>query len=65
VEMAVPVSHPRMGSFQIVNQAIKMSRTPSKIRSATPEQGEHTDAILTELGYSPEAIAAMRDDGVI
>ena len=65
VEMAVPVSHPRMGLFQIVNQAIKMSRTPSKIRSATPEQGEHTDAILTELGYSPEAIAAMRDDGVI
>ena len=65
VEMAVPVSHPRMGSFQIVNQAIKMSRTPSKIRSATPEQGEHTDAILTELGYSPDAIAAMRDDGVI
>jgi crotonobetainyl-CoA:carnitine CoA-transferase CaiB-like acyl-CoA transferase len=65
VGMAVPVNHPRLGKFEIVNQAIKMSRTPSTIRSATPEQGEHTDVILADLGYSSDAIAAMRDDGVI
>ncbi len=27
--------------------------------------GEHTDAILTELGYDREAIAALRAAGVV
>jgi len=65
VEMATPVDHPRLGRFEVVNQAIKMSRTPSSIRSATPEQGEHTDAILAGLGYNAEQIAALRADGVV
>ena len=45
LEMAVSVDHPRMGSFEVVNQAIKMSRTPSSVRTAPPEQGEHTNDI--------------------
>ncbi len=65
VEMAVPVDHPRMGSFEIVNQAIKMSRTPSSIRTATPEQGEHTDAILADLGYDADEIKALHDKTVV
>ena len=32
---------------------------------AVPALGEHTDAILEELGCTPEAIAAMRRDGAI
>jgi len=65
VQMAVPVAHPRIGTFEIVNQAIKMSRTPSSIRSATPEQGEHTDEILTELGYDAAAIKALHDKTIV
>ncbi|WP_088279659.1 CaiB/BaiF CoA-transferase family protein [Ideonella sp. A 288] len=30
-----------------------------------PALGEHTDALLAELGYAPEAIAALRQEGVI
>jgi len=30
-----------------------------------PELGEHTDRILAELGWSPDAIAALRRDGAI
>ncbi len=63
--MAVPVDHPRLGEFEIVNQAIKMSRTPSSVRTATPEQGEHTDAVLAELGYDSEAITAFHKSGVV
>ncbi|MEJ2131407.1 MAG: CoA transferase [Gammaproteobacteria bacterium] len=30
-----------------------------------PEVGEHTDAILTKLGYAPEEIAELRAQGVV
>jgi formyl-CoA transferase len=65
LEMATPVHHPRMGDFGVVNQAVRLSRTPHQIRTATPEQGEHTDAILSELGYDPATIKAMHDKGVV
>ena len=65
LEMAVSVEHPRMGSFEVVNQAIKMSRTPSSVRTATPEQGEHTDDILSELGYEQTTIDGFHQNGVV
>jgi len=65
LEMAVRVDHPRLGKFDVVNQAIKMSRTPSEVRTATPDQGEHTDDILAELGYDERLIAKMHENGVV
>ncbi|HIF71887.1 MAG TPA: CoA transferase [Dehalococcoidia bacterium] len=65
LEMSVEVDHPRMGKFGVVNQAIKMSRTPSAVRTATPDQGEHTDDILGELGYEESVIAKMHASGVV
>jgi len=58
--LAASVPHPRLGSVRLVNQMVELSRTPSSVRSAIPGLGEHTDAILAELGYSAEAIAALR-----
>ena len=65
LHMAVGVDHPRLGKFDVVNQAIKMSRTPSAVRTATPDQGEHTDAVLAELGYDDSAIASLHENGVV
>ncbi|RIK37757.1 MAG: formyl-CoA transferase [Chloroflexi bacterium] len=65
LEMAIPVEHPRLGTFAVVNQAIKLSRTPSAIRTATPEQGEHTDEILAALGYDEESIRKLHETGVV
>ncbi len=42
-----------------------MTRTPWALRSATPEKGEHTEAILRELGYDAGAIAQLRARKVI
>jgi crotonobetainyl-CoA:carnitine CoA-transferase CaiB-like acyl-CoA transferase len=39
--------------------------TPWAPRSLAPDQGEHTDAILTELGYDPTRIAALREAGAV
>jgi formyl-CoA transferase len=63
--MAQPVQHKTMGQIEIVNQAIKLNRTPAKLETAIGEPGEDNDAILHELGYGDAAIAAMRQDGVI
>src|SRR4029450_658078 len=42
-----------------------LSETPGSIRRRAPTLGEHTDQILGELGYSAQAIAALRDKGVV
>ena len=60
LNMAVPVQHPVLGEIRLVGQPFKLSRTPSEIRSATPERGEHTDEVLRELGYNPAEIVDLR-----
>lgn len=44
---------------------VDLSETPGRFRRHAPTLGEHTDAILAELGYSAEAIAGLRDRGVV
>ena len=44
---------------------VRLSRTPGTLRDRAPLLGEHTDEILTELGYSSDEIAAFRADGTI
>jgi crotonobetainyl-CoA:carnitine CoA-transferase CaiB-like acyl-CoA transferase len=46
-------------AFQLVAQPINLSRTPSSIVAPPPEQGEHTDEILEEFGFSTEEIATL------
>jgi formyl-CoA transferase len=43
----------------------KLSDTPGATRWPGPRLGEHTDAVLAELGYDAARIAALREDGVI
>ena len=49
----------------LVGQPVELSATPSSVRLAPPEPGEHTDEILGEFGYSADQIAAFRRDGTI
>ena len=60
-----PVEHPTLGRLDLVGQAVTLSRTPSKLRSATPERGEHTDEVLRELGYDVDTVARFHRDGVV
>jgi formyl-CoA transferase len=62
---AVPVEHPRLGAQQVVSQPVLLSRTPASVVSASPDLGEHTDAILQELGYADADIRRLREQGVV
>ena len=63
--IARKVHHKTLGDIEVIGQAIELSRTPWSIRSATPEAGEHTDAVLGELGYGAAEIAALRAKKVV
>ncbi len=65
IQAAAEVEHPKLGRFRIVNQAVKLSRTPAVIKTATPEVGQHTDEILKELGYAEKDIARLREGKVV
>jgi len=65
IRAAAEVTHPRLGRLKLVNQAATLSRTPATMAAATPELGQHTDEVLSELNYSKEEIAALRKQGVV
>jgi formyl-CoA transferase len=65
LKMAHPVHSPKLGDIELIGQAINMSRTPFEMKTATPEQGEHTDAVLKEAGFDAAAIEDFRKRGVI
>ncbi|MGI9333230.1 MAG: CaiB/BaiF CoA transferase family protein [Gammaproteobacteria bacterium] len=63
--MARPVEHPQLGTIEILNQAVTLSRAPEKQYTATPERGEHTDEVLAEFGFEREEIDDYHTRGVV
>ena len=63
--MAVPVPRPEGGEMNLVGPAIKLSRTPARMKRTVGPAGEHNDDILRGLGYGDVDIAALRAANVI
>jgi crotonobetainyl-CoA:carnitine CoA-transferase CaiB-like acyl-CoA transferase len=63
--MVVDVEHPRLGPIRQVGVPFKLGATPATIRTPPPLLGEHSEAVLTELGYDPAAIDRLRRSSVI
>src|SRR5437016_12749828 len=63
--IVVETEHPIAGRLRQARAAARFSRTPAEIRAGAPALGEHTEEILSELGYSGAEIAALRADRVI
>jgi crotonobetainyl-CoA:carnitine CoA-transferase CaiB-like acyl-CoA transferase len=64
-ETIVEMDHPNAGRLRQTRPAARFSKTPAEIRSGGPLLGEHTEEILTTLGYPPDKIEELRAAGVI
>ena len=63
--IAQEIERPGREPITLVGQPVHLSRTPSQLVTATPENGEHSDAVLEELGFTAAEIAGFRDRGAI
>lgn len=63
--MAQSVQHPALGPIQLVGQPFTLSQHSNAIRTAPPERGQDTDAVLQGLGLSADEIAGLRQREII
>jgi crotonobetainyl-CoA:carnitine CoA-transferase CaiB-like acyl-CoA transferase len=64
-DMVVEVDHPVIGRMKTLGVPVKLSETPGAVTRAAPTLGQHTDEILSELGYSAEEIAQLHEERVV
>ena len=64
-QMIERVLHPTLGEIPVIGTPVKYSRMRPGVRTPAPLQGEHTDEVLAEWGYSADEIDALRAKKVI
>lgn len=62
--MVHELEHPIAGSIKALGIPVKLSHTPGDIKQSAPQLGEHTEQILSELGYDAEQIQQMRQNEI-
>ena len=55
----------KLDDVAYLGQPVTLSRTPSHVASHPPALGEHTDAVLREIGYDDAAIERLRRQGIV
>jgi crotonobetainyl-CoA:carnitine CoA-transferase CaiB-like acyl-CoA transferase len=63
--MEVKVEHPFEPQLSLIRNALSFSETPVKEYRAPPLLGEHTEAVLSQLGYDEARIAGLKQRGTI
>ena len=67
LRMTRPAKHPVLGEVNLIRSPINLSAFPHPeyFHHAAPDPGEQTDALLAELGYGADEIAAMKSEGAV
>ncbi|MDR1979000.1 MAG: CoA transferase [Synergistaceae bacterium] len=65
-EMFVEMEHPVAGKIKLTGSHIKLSATPSSIRTSSPSLGQHNEEVYGEyLGLSPEELSTLKQEGAL
>jgi len=64
-EFVASFDHPLMGPVRQMGPMLQMNETPLRVQGPSPMLGEHTDAVLAELGYDAPAVEGLRAKGVL
>ena len=64
-DMAIEVDHPGHGLVRMLGFPMKLSETPCRVRLPAPGLGQHSDEVLSALGYTDDERAQLRSARVI
>ncbi len=64
-DMLVEQDHPVAGKIKIMGCPVKLSKTPCGPRNPAPQLGQNNEEVFGELGYSPEEVEKLREEGVV
>lgn len=64
-KMLLEFDHPELGKVKHPGISIKLSDTPGEVRSLAPYPGEHTNEIMSALGYTEQEIQRLRNVNAI
>ena len=61
----IGVQHPEWGAIKMVGFPWNFSETPAQWQRKAPEFGQHSEEILSEIGYSKDDIAKLKEEDII
>ena len=64
-EVLTAYPDPEIGSMPMHHVSPRLDGTPGAIHAPAPNLGEHTETVLAAIGLGPEAVAALRERGVV
>jgi len=64
-QMVVTIDDPQVGKTRQMGIPITLLENPTSIKGPAPRLGEHTSAVLRELGYSEARVAELEEKGIV
>ena len=64
-DMVIELEHTTAGKVKALGHPVKFSRTPTKVECAAPTLGQHTQQVLSQMGYKPMEIKEFIQSGAI